>query len=108
MVTCSSGSIWGGMGGERGIKVCREGVGQGRAPQNLAPPLPDSIPSPEGSGQLRKTQCCSRMNGPDSLMSTSTWPTLEEGQIGGGPRGRGGPEGVQGCHSPPLTWSRHP
>lgn len=85
--------LGGDWGGERGIKVCQEGAGQGGAPQNLAPPTLNPIPSPEGSGRLRKRQCCSRINGPDSLMSTSTWPTLEEGgmgQIGGGPSGLGG------------------
>lgn len=36
------------------------------------------LPSPSGWGMLRNTQCCSRMNCPVNLMSTSTWPTLGE------------------------------
>lgn len=73
----------------------------GGHPKIWRPSPPNCVPSPEGSGRLRKRQCCSRMNGPDSLMSTSTWPTLERGtgKIGAG-LGRG-PERVWGCHSPP-------
>lgn len=36
------------------------------------------LPSPSGWGMLRKRQCCSLMNCPVNLMSTSTWPTLGE------------------------------
>lgn len=36
------------------------------------------LPSPSGWGMLRKRQCCSWMNCPVNLMSTSTWPTLGE------------------------------
>lgn len=36
------------------------------------------LPSPSGWGMLRNRQCCSRMNCPVNLMSTSTWPTLGE------------------------------
>lgn len=75
--------------GEAAALLCMAPVpvlGSGLCVWNTRPPLYVShstltsqpLPSPSGWGMLRKRQCCSLMNCPVNLMSTSTWPTLGE------------------------------